>query len=82
MPSSPMARLRTRPPEAYRGQWVKDCDKGIIRELKERGILYHQETVEHEYPFCPRAEEDALIQYARKSWFVRTKPVQRGVSGE
>jgi isoleucyl-tRNA synthetase len=59
-------------PEAYRGRWVKDCDKDIIRELKERGILLHQETIEHEYPFCPRAEEDALIQYARKSWFVRT----------
>ncbi len=59
-------------PEPYRGRWVKDCDKDIIRELKERGVLLHQETVEHEYPFCPRAEDDALIQYARKSWFVRT----------
>jgi isoleucyl-tRNA synthetase len=59
-------------PEPYRGRWVKDCDKDIIRELKERGVLLHQETIEHEYPFCPRAEDDALIQYARKSWFVRT----------
>jgi len=59
-------------PAAYRGRWVKDCDKGIIQELRERGILYHQETIRHEYPFCPRAEDDPLIQYARKSWFVRT----------
>jgi len=59
-------------PEAYRGRWVKDCDKEIIRELKQRGVLYHQETIKHPYPFCPRAEDDPLIQYARKSWFVRT----------
>ena len=59
-------------PQQYRGRWVKDCDKEIMRELKDRGILYHQETIEHEYPFCPRAEDDPLIQYARKSWFVRT----------
>jgi isoleucyl-tRNA synthetase len=59
-------------PAAYRGRWVKDCDKEIMQELKARGLLYHQETIEHEYPFCPRSEDDPLIQYARKSWFVRT----------
>ena len=59
-------------PSQYRGRWVKDCDKDIIRELKDRGLLLHQETIEHEYPFCPRAEDDTLIQYASKSWFVRT----------
>ncbi len=59
-------------PPPYRGRWVKDCDKEIMRELKDRGVLLHQETIEHEYPFCPRAEDDPLIQYARKSWFVRT----------
>jgi len=59
-------------PPRYRGRWVKDCDQEIMQELKQRGILYHQETIEHEYPFCPRSEDDPLIQYARKSWFVRT----------
>ncbi|MBK9127200.1 MAG: isoleucine--tRNA ligase [Phycisphaerales bacterium] len=59
-------------PPQYRGRWVKDCDKEIIRELRERGLLLHQGTIEHEYPFCPRSPEDPLIQYARQSWFVRT----------
>ena len=59
-------------PEKYRGRWVKDCDRDIIRELRERGVLLHDEVVRHEYPFCPRSEDDPLIQYARKSWFVRT----------
>ncbi len=59
-------------PAQYRGRWVKDCDKEIMRELRDRGIMFHQESVKHEYPFCPRSEDDPLIQYARKSWFVRT----------
>ncbi|MFQ5806040.1 MAG: class I tRNA ligase family protein, partial [Phycisphaerae bacterium] len=59
-------------PAQYRGRWVKDCDDEIMAELTERGIMLLQETVKHEYPFCPRSEDDPLIQYARKSWFVRT----------
>jgi len=56
----------------YQGRWVKDCDKDIIRDLKERGLLLHQEQYRHDYPFCWRAEEDPLIQYPRRSWFIRT----------
>lgn len=56
----------------YQGRWVKDCDKDITRRLKEEGKLYHQEQYIHDYPFCWRAEEDPLIQYPRKSWFIKT----------
>jgi isoleucyl-tRNA synthetase len=56
----------------YEGRWVKDCDKDIQRELKAKGLLYHQEQYLHDYPFCWRAEQDPLIQYPRKSWFIRT----------
>ena len=59
-------------PPQWRGKYIKACDKEIIRDMKERGLLYHQELYKHEYPFCPRAEDDPLIQYARQSWFVRT----------
>ena len=44
----------------------------IIRDLKQRGLLFHQEQYVHDYPFCWRAEEDPLIQYPRESWFIRT----------
>src|SRR5690606_1117206 len=57
---------------AYEGQWVKDADKMILRDLRQLGLLWHQEQILHEYPFCWRAEEDPLIQYPRRSWFVRT----------
>ncbi len=58
----------------YQGRWVKDCDRDIIRQLKAEGLLFHQEQYVHDYPFCWRAEEDPLIQYPRKSWFIRTTP--------
>jgi isoleucyl-tRNA synthetase len=54
------------------GMWVKDADKEIVRYLKERGLLVHHETYRHEYPFCWRADEDPLIQFARPAWFIRT----------
>lgn len=59
-------------PAPYRGRWIKDCDKDLARELRERGLLVLHEQIRHEYPFSPRAENDPLIQYARMSWFVRT----------
>lgn len=57
---------------AYAGRYIKDADRDIIHELQERGLLFHRESYRHDYPFCPRAPEDPLIQYARRSWFVRT----------
>ncbi len=56
----------------YEGRWVKEADKDIARELRRRGLLFHQEQYLHEYPFCWRADEDPLIQYPRQSWFIRT----------
>jgi isoleucyl-tRNA synthetase len=54
------------------GTWVKDADPALIRYLKERGVLVHQETLRHPYPFCWRSDKDPLIQYARDAWFIKT----------
>ena len=69
---APDGKFTDEGPDYCRGRWVKDCDKDIIRDLKTRGLLYHQEQYVHDYPFCWRAEEDPLIQYPRRSWFIRT----------
>jgi isoleucyl-tRNA synthetase len=58
--------------ELCSGRWVKDCDRAISHDLKDRGLLVHAETYRHDYPFCWRAEGDPLIQYARPAWYVRT----------
>ena len=60
----------------YQGRWVKEADKDLSRDLRRRGLLYHLEQYRHDYPFCWRAEQDALIQYPRKSWFIRTTAFQ------
>jgi len=57
---------------AYADKFVKDCDKGLSAELKQRGLLVLAEVVRHEYPFCWRADSDPLIQYARPAWYIRT----------
>lgn len=55
----------------WAGMFVKDADKGIIRNLKNRGLLYRQERMKHTYPFCWRCGSP-LIYFARKSWFIKT----------
>ena len=64
---------RARP---WRGQFVKDADKDILRLLKEQGRLWRRETLVHTYPHCWRCESP-LLYYARDSWYVRTTAVQR-----
>ena len=66
------ASTRTSRRAAYAGRWVKDCDRDLVRELKERGLLWHAEQIRHEYPFCVRSDDDPLIQYARPAWYIRT----------
>ena len=56
----------------YEGRWVKEADKDLIQALRESGVLLLREQYLHEYPFCWRADDDPLIQYPRKSWFIRT----------
>ncbi len=55
----------------YAGKFIKDADPLIIKELKERGVLYKKETYEHSYPFCWRCKSP-LIYYARQSWYIKT----------
>lgn len=58
---------------SFAGLFVKDADKGIIRLLKQQKRVIKHEQYIHSYPFCPRAEKDPLIQFARKSWFISTR---------
>ncbi len=58
------------------GRFVKEADKEIQRNLKERGLLQLAEQYRHEYPFCWRADDDPLIQFARPAWYIRTTSVK------
>jgi isoleucyl-tRNA synthetase len=54
----------------YAGVHVFETNKDIIRELKERGLLFKHETYLHNYPHCWRTDTP-LIYKAMSSWFVR-----------
>ena len=55
-----------------RGQFFKDADKGLIRDLKERGLMYFAGTIHHRYPFHDRTG-DPILYFAKPSWYVRTQ---------
>ncbi|MDO9576786.1 MAG: isoleucine--tRNA ligase [Candidatus Cloacimonadales bacterium] len=55
----------------WKGEFVKDADKGIIRNMNERGVLYKRKQIVHSYPFCWRCDSP-LIYYARSSWYIKT----------
>ncbi|CAL8068475.1 unnamed protein product [Calicophoron daubneyi] len=54
------------------GLYVKDADKAICQNLKQRGRLIHQSTVNHSYPFCWRSDTP-LIYRALPTWFIRVE---------
>ncbi|UCF68873.1 MAG: isoleucine--tRNA ligase [Acidobacteriota bacterium] len=54
------------------GLSFKQADREVVRMLKERGLLFRTGTYRHDYPFCWRASDDPLIQFARPAWFIRT----------
>jgi isoleucyl-tRNA synthetase len=56
----------------FAGRFCKEADRDIIRNLRSRGVLFKEEVYRHDYPFCWRAMQDPLIQYARRGWFIRT----------
>ena len=65
--------------EEVAGLWVKDADKVLVALLRQSGSLVLRENYRHDYPFCWRADDDPLIQYARPAWFVRTTARNREV---
>ncbi len=59
----------------YKGMFVKDADKLIIQELKDRGLLFKDMLYEHSYPHCWRCNTP-LLYYARQSWFIKTTAIK------
>ncbi|KAH8258701.1 hypothetical protein KR038_004332 [Drosophila bunnanda] len=60
------------------GQYVKDADKQIMANLKERGNLVSSGQMKHSYPFCWRSDTP-LIYKAVPSWFVRVEHMSKNL---
>ncbi len=63
----------------FAGRFVKEADRDIIKNLRERHLLYKKEMITHSYPHCWRCKTP-LLYYARESWYIATtKYAQRMV---
>ncbi|MEI6791348.1 MAG: isoleucine--tRNA ligase, partial [Myxococcaceae bacterium] len=54
---------------------IKEADPILIRELKEKGLLFKQDTLQHSYPYCWRSGTP-LIYKAIPSWFVKVTAIK------
>lgn len=60
----------------FAGMFFKNADPLILKDLKERNLLFLEELHEHDYAFCWRCKTP-LLYYAKKSWFIRMKKVKK-----
>jgi len=59
----------------FKGIYVKDADKLIIQDLKQRNFLFNTETITHRYPYCYRCQTP-LIYKTVKAWFVNVQKIK------
>jgi len=60
------------------GMNIKDADKVIIKNLKERGLIFSHNTTVHSYPFCWRTDTP-LIYKATPTWFVKIESLKKNM---
>lgn len=63
------------PVTEFLGLHVKDADKKIIAHLKEHKLLFKQQTIQHNVPFCWRSDTP-LIYRAVSTWFVNVEKIK------
>lgn len=54
----------------WKGMFVMDADPHIVEWLREEGLLYKKQRLEHNYPHCWRCDTP-LLYYATDSWYIR-----------
>ncbi len=59
----------------FAGRPIKDADKDIIKNLKDRGQLLLQSTLVHSYPMCPRTDTP-LIYRAMPQWYLAVEKIK------
>lgn len=59
----------------FAGMKIKDADKEIIKNLKDRGQLFLQSTLVHSYPMCPRTDTP-LIYRAMPQWYLAVEKIK------
>ncbi len=61
--------------EPYKGEYVRDANSVIIRDLEETGNLYKEERITHPYPHCWRCKSP-LIMRMTPQWFLAVSKIR------
>ncbi len=59
----------------FEGMFVKKADKVVVKDLKERKLLFRKKDYEHSYPFCWRCDTP-LLYYAFDSWYIKVTAIK------
>ena len=54
----------------YSGMFVRDADRQIVEDLKERNALVKIGKIKHKYPLCWRSHHP-IVWLARRGWFYK-----------
>jgi len=65
----------------YKGRFVKEADRDIIEDLRNKNLLLKEEKITHDYPFCWRCK-NALLLIAVKQWFFRVTKIRNKLMNE
>ncbi len=77
MPVDDMGNFNRETPDLD-GQFFKDADKTILKNLKSKNLVLKHETIVHNYPFCWRSGAP-LMYRAIKSWFLDVEAIKQQV---
>ena len=55
---------------SYEGMFVRDADRQVVEDLKDRNALVKIGKIKHKYPLCWRSHHP-IVWLARKGWFYK-----------
>ncbi|WP_440059262.1 isoleucine--tRNA ligase [Thermogladius sp. 4427co] len=59
----------------YSGKFVRDANRDIIEDLKQRGFLVHASTILHKYPVCWRCKTPVVLR-ATEQWVIKVSKLK------
>lgn len=65
----------------FKGKNVREANSGIIKMLKDRDSLIHEERIKHRYPHCWRCKTP-LIFLTTKQWFITVSKLKEKMADE
>lgn len=57
------------------GMFFKDADKEINKNLKDKGLMFHQSVLVHSYPMCYRTDTP-LMYRAMPQWYLAVEKIK------